>query len=297
MLDEKYNQIFTLKDGRKLGYAEFGDPSGKPVIYFHGWLGGRLDPYVCVLFEKEIDCRIISVDRPGIGLSDFKKNRTILDWSDDVVELANHLGIEKFHVLGMSGGGPYVAACAYKIPERLLSAGIIGGMGPYEETKRMLKNPNRFLFVLFDKIPFSIKLILYPMWNRFLKMKFDEKARRMLARQGNRLPKPDKVFYEDSIFQEFLLNHLKDILQQKTKKGAFIDGKLFIKSWNFSLEEIPEDLKFYIWHGEIDKNVPVEIGKYYASKVSNSTAFFYPDEAHLSVLVNKIEEIIEIINK
>jgi pimeloyl-ACP methyl ester carboxylesterase len=282
-----------LKDGRNLGYAEYGNPEGKPVFYFHGWLGGRLELYTNVIYKKKINCRLIALDRPGIGLSDYKENREILDWADDITELADYLGIDKFHILGMSGGGPYVAACAYKIPDRLLSAGILGGMGPYKDIRKMLKNPNKALFFMFSKIPFMFKIILYPMWNRFQKMEFNEKTGKALARQGMKLPKPDKMIYDDPAFQEFLLSHLKDILQQKSKKGAFLDGKLFTKPWKFKLEEISKDLKFYVWHGELDKNVSVEIGKHYASRIPNCESFFYPEEAHLSLIVNRFEEIIE----
>jgi pimeloyl-ACP methyl ester carboxylesterase len=67
-----------------------------------------------------------------MGLSDYKKDRTILDWPDDVVELADALGIDKFPIEGISGGGPYAAACAYKIPDRLTACGIISGLGPMD---------------------------------------------------------------------------------------------------------------------------------------------------------------------
>jgi pimeloyl-ACP methyl ester carboxylesterase len=291
MKDEMYYQTIILKDGRKLGFAESGNPEGAPVFYFHGWLGGRFDLHLAEIFEIQIKYRLISVDRPGIGLSSYQENREILDWSNDILELADHLEIDKFHILGMSGGGPYVAACAYKIPTRLLSAGIIGGMGPYEDSRKMLKNPNRILFALFNKLPFSLKIILLPMWKRFRKMEYNEKTGEFLAKQGKNLPEPDKKVYENSAFQEFMIFHLKDILQQESK-GPLLDGKLFTKPWNFKLKDISKDLKCYVWHGELDKNVPVKIGKFVASQIPNSEIILYPDEAHISLVVNKINEIL-----
>ena len=124
----KFNQTIRLKDGRTLGYTDLGNSDAKPVFHFHGFLGSRLE--AILLSEKDIEnlnIRLIGIDRPGIGLSDFKKNRTLLDWPDDVVELTDALGIDKFIVEGISGGGPYAAACAYKIPELLHSCGIISG--------------------------------------------------------------------------------------------------------------------------------------------------------------------------
>ncbi|MHA2309552.1 MAG: alpha/beta hydrolase, partial [Candidatus Heimdallarchaeaceae archaeon] len=292
MKNEKNFQTLTLKDGRKLGFAESGDPEGAPVFYFHGWLGGRLDLHLAETLRVEINCHLIALDRPGIGLSSYQENREILNWPDDIVELADHLGIDKFHVLGMSGGCPYVAACAYKIPTRLLSAGMIGGMGPYEESKKMLKNPNRILFSLLKKFPIAMKIVLFPMWKRLRKMEFNEKTSKFFAKQGMDLPDPDKKIYENPTFQEFMLFHLKDILQQNSK-GPFHDGKLFTKPWNFELEDISPNLKCYVWHGELDKNVSVEIAKNVVSRIPNCEATYYPDEAHISLVVNKISEIID----
>jgi len=124
-------------------------------------------------------------------------------------------------------------------------------------------------------------------------MEYNEKAGKMLQRQGMRLPEPDKRIYENPVFQEFLLYQLKDILQQDKKIGAFLDGKLFTKNWNFKPENISKKLKVYLWYGELDKNVPIEVGKYYEAKIPNCEAYYYPEEAHISIMANKIEEILE----
>ena len=107
-MTDRTNQTITLKNGRTLGYAEYGDPEGKPVFYFHGFPTSRLDWPLCDHegITSELGIRIIAIDRPGTGLSAFKRHREILDWPDDVVELADALGIERFGVLGISGGGP-----------------------------------------------------------------------------------------------------------------------------------------------------------------------------------------------
>ncbi len=88
------NQI-KLKDGRILGYAEYGDPQGKPVLYFHGTPSSRFEdsrPSVDEIATR-LGVRIILPERPGIGLSNFKSSRTILDLLDDVIELADGLNL------------------------------------------------------------------------------------------------------------------------------------------------------------------------------------------------------------
>jgi pimeloyl-ACP methyl ester carboxylesterase len=132
MTNNRTHRQIKLRDGRLLGYAEFGAPEGMPVFYFHGFPGSRLD---YLFFDDgevamENNARIIAVDRPGMGQSAFKRGRQILDWPDDVIALADALRIDRFGVLGISGGGPYAAACAFKIPARLTATGIVCGMGP-----------------------------------------------------------------------------------------------------------------------------------------------------------------------
>jgi pimeloyl-ACP methyl ester carboxylesterase len=120
----------TLPDGRTLSYAQYGDLNGKPIFFFHGTPSSRLFRHPDDSLTKSLGVRLITIDRPGFGLSDFQPGRQLLDWPDDVAALADDINIQTFAVAGISGGGPYAAACAYKIPHRLTMAGIISGVGP-----------------------------------------------------------------------------------------------------------------------------------------------------------------------
>src|SRR4051794_20731127 len=128
-MSEDLRQL-RLSDGRRLAYCEYGSPAGKPVLYFHGWPGSRLEAKLADPVAKKFNAKIIAIDRPGFGMSDFKPNRTLLDWPLDVCELADALGLDRFAVVGVSGGGPYALACARRIPERLTSVAVICGVGP-----------------------------------------------------------------------------------------------------------------------------------------------------------------------
>ena len=110
-------QTTTLPDGRTLAYAEYGDPDGRPLFFFHGFGGTHLG---WGYLESNCDAlnagvRIISPDRPGTGRSTFMPNRQFTDWPADVTALADALGLDRFGVLGVSGGGPYALACAVAI--------------------------------------------------------------------------------------------------------------------------------------------------------------------------------------
>jgi pimeloyl-ACP methyl ester carboxylesterase len=93
----KTNNIIQLSDGKKLCYAEYGDPQGEPTLLFHGNPGSRLSwgLYPGSPFLQNI--RIIAPDRPGYGRSEFKKH-ALAKWPHDITELVDHLGIKKFHL-------------------------------------------------------------------------------------------------------------------------------------------------------------------------------------------------------
>lgn len=85
--------------------------------------------------------RMICVDRPGYGLSSPQPNRTILDHVKDIEYLAEHLGLDSYGCLGISGGGPYALACAKALPaDKLKAVSIICGLGPPEVGKKGSKH-------------------------------------------------------------------------------------------------------------------------------------------------------------
>jgi pimeloyl-ACP methyl ester carboxylesterase len=106
------NEIFKLPDGRDLGYAKYGNPNGKPVLFFHGIPGSRLQRNPDLTALQELSICVYALDRPGTGLSTHQKDRQLLDWAEDVRAFVDGLRIEKFAVIGISSGGPYTRACA-----------------------------------------------------------------------------------------------------------------------------------------------------------------------------------------
>lgn len=141
-------QAMRLPDGRILSYAEYGDPNGTPVLFCHGHPGSRLQAHYLDETAAHLKARIIAPDRPGWGLSDFKFQQTLLDWTQDVVVLADYLQIDQLPVIGVSGGGSYVAACAYQLPERVSRAVFVMALGPMDVAglSRRMSVENQFPF-------------------------------------------------------------------------------------------------------------------------------------------------------
>ena len=124
------NQTVTLKDGRRLGFAEYGASTGRPVFHFHGSGSSRFEHPSAESMLDLMGIRFISVDRPGHGLSDFQPQRRLVDWPGDVCYIADHLGIGEFYVEGYSAGAPHALACAHQLPERVLAGAVYGCVAP-----------------------------------------------------------------------------------------------------------------------------------------------------------------------
>jgi pimeloyl-ACP methyl ester carboxylesterase len=266
--------VFKLKEGRKLGYIEYGDPKGKPVFFFHGWPGSRYSGKETDSDAKKLGVRIISTDRPGIGLSDFKKDRKLLDWPDDIVELADHLKIKKFSLMGVSGGGPYVAVCAYKIPERIIKAGIVVGLAPI--TKKNLEGVmlrGRIGWENYHRFPILRTLGSFGAAIQFKYLSFIGKLTAFPTKQ-------DRLAFNKAIKNK--------AGEESGVKEAFKQGivepaeelRIYTDDWGFKLKDIKA--KVYLWYGAKDKCASLNMGKYYKSKIPGSKLFIDKEGGHLA---------------
>jgi len=284
--DEKINKTIKLKDGRRLGFTDLGDPNSKPIFHFHGFPGSRLESLL--IANKVIDkgIRFLGVDRPGMGLSDFKKKRVLLDWPDDIIELADFLGFDKFSVEGISGGGPYAAVCAYKIPERLNACAFIGGLGPLNQTS---EGVNKLLFFMVRRFFWLFRVYTYFQARTNIDL---VKAEKNIKKYIPRLPEPDRMVLNEPKNLSLFLKETAEAFRQGSKGPAY-EGKIYTNPWGFNLEDISPKLKVAIWHGELDINVPVSMGREMCKLIPNCTGNFLPNEGHYSIAFNHIEEIID----
>ncbi len=116
-----------------MGYAQYGDPGGFPIVNAHGGLACRLDVEAAASVAGQSGVRLISPDRPGVGRSDPQPGRTILDWTRDVGELLDLHAIDRFAAMGWSLGGQYAAAVGYALSPWVTRVAIIAGSLPLTE--------------------------------------------------------------------------------------------------------------------------------------------------------------------
>lgn len=278
------DQILKLSDGRTLGYAEYGDLAGTPVFYFTGGNSSRLEGawFDDVAQQKAI--RLIVPDRPGFGLSDFQPQRTLLDWPDDVVQLADALEITNFAIFGLSGGGPHVAATAFKIPSRLTAAAIVSGASPYgvEGAFDGMWPPLRIMYFMARRAPTWLNAQVQAGANDPEQL---AKNKHRLPSQGDR----DILSARPEIADLFRLSQIES--GRNGIEGAGQEWQLYTRPWGFELESI--QLPITLWYGEEDGNAPVGMGRYLASQLPNSTLNILPNEGHFSLINNHIEAILD----
>jgi pimeloyl-ACP methyl ester carboxylesterase len=283
----KDGKTLQLEDGRLLGYAVYGDPGGQPVFYFHGFPGSRLEARLADDVAARLRVRLIAVDRPGFGFSDFKPGRTIFDWPDDVVRIADALEVNRFTTVGVSGGGPYAAACALKIPQRLTAAAIVCGLGPLVDTPngtdRMIRS-NHLIFFLGRRLPWLARISL---WRTGCLVR--RNPEKMLGHMIGALPVPDKAVLARPEVKATLKENVAEAFR-KGSRGAACELLLYTRAWGFALKDIATRVD--LWHGEEDRSVPSTMGRYQARAIPNCRAVFYPGEGHFSLAINHMEEIL-----
>jgi pimeloyl-ACP methyl ester carboxylesterase len=281
------NQI-VLPSSRKVAFAEFGSPDGRPVMYFHGSPASRMEP---LLIGDDalaaLGLRVIAPDRPGMGDSDFLPGRGFTDWPGDVVAIADTLGLEKFSVLGNSGGGLYVAVCAAKIPERLNAAVIVSGgwRMDWPEAKQGLPFPNRMTLFLARWSPPVLRFLLGLMGGISTGKREEE-----LAGLKKRMPAEDYAAFAEPGRLEAFGAMMSESLKQGPRDAAH-DLSLYVRHLGFRLDEIHMPLTLF--HGERDTNAPIAMVRRAVAELPAATLVTYGNEAHLSTLCNHMPEIAE----
>lgn len=274
--DDRRSRTIVLPDGRRLGYAEWGDPDGRPMLFFHGIPASRLGLEWAEDAALERGVRLLSLDRPGHGLSDPAPGRTLLGWSRDVVDFADLAGLSTFAIAGWSGGGPYVLACAMAIPERLTGAAVLSGCGPFDTPteRRSVSNLDRAMLVMSSRAPLAARLIFKPVvgWTRHapkLAVKSFEQdfSPRDLEtfRRLNPDPRPAVEFFLEAF--------------RSGTAGVVDDYRVLASPWGFAPEQI--EIPVHFWHGDDDRMASLSEARAVADRMTNAHFHLVPGAGHL----------------
>lgn len=268
----------TLSDGRRLAYAEVGDPQGRPLLLLTGTGTGRSQAYWFDAAARTAGIRLIVTDRPGYGHSDPRADLTFLNHVDDVRELLDHLKLARVSVVGMSGGGGYALACGYRLAERLDRVVLVCGMVPVpRELMKKMSSSVRLIFWLTRRMP----RLAVSMMERAVRAQgaLDDAA---LQRRLKGRPEADRRVLERPELRELSFGApAHDALRQGM--GIFVyEMGLYGRPLGFDLSQVRVPVR--VWHGLRDANVPVDIARYVAAQVPGATLHIEPEAAHLFAL-------------
>lgn len=265
----------TLGDGRELGWAEFGHPDGDPVLWFHGTPGARtqIPPSVDEVALAR-GFRIITVERPGTGRSTDHRYHRVLDLAADIEVLADALGLRRFAVVGLSGGGPYTLAVAHAMPDRVVCATLLGGLGPVRGPDAVLSYTRvlRFLAPPLEVLRTPIGSLL----NGVLKVAtpFADAA---YGAYATVLGLADRDTLREPAFRVMFI---RDLVEAGELRAAAHDMALFARHWGFQLSEV--EVPVVCWQGLSDHIVPPSHGHHQAARLPRGELRVRPGAGHFA---------------
>jgi pimeloyl-ACP methyl ester carboxylesterase len=276
-----------LPDGRRIGCLEVGKADGFPIFHFHGNGSSRLEVMMLADLAASNAVRLIGLDRPGVGASEPAPGRTLIDWPDDVAQVADRLGIERFAIEGVSAGGAYALACAHRMAGRLTGCALISSICPPELVRQAGPGWMRAGWWIAEHHPDLVEA-----WMRALlpdSLSDEPSADKRLARIAAWLGASDRDVLRRPLVRQTLVRSM----MESRRQGAAANRReilTLLRGWNFRLEQI-QLRHITVWHGEQDRLTPIGPTRLLADRLPHCTATFYAGEGHFSTLANHAQDV------
>ncbi len=260
---------------RSLGWAEFGHPDGDAVLWFHGTPGACLQvPPTVHEVALQRGFRVIAVERPGTGRSTDHHYQRIAEFGPDIEALADELGLDRFAAVGLSGGGPYTLSAARHLPDRVVVATLLGGIGPvrgpdavmsYTRLLRFAAGPLEVLRTpVGSALRAAVRLatpVADPVFNTYVRV----------------LGFADRPVLGHPQFRAMFLH---DLITADDLRATAHDLALFARHWGFALDEVT--VPVVVWHGLADVIVPPSHGHHQAARLPRGELRVRPGEGHFA---------------
>src|SRR5262249_36392824 len=271
-------------------FDEYGDPTGVPVIFCHGW------PSSCTMAQladepaRALGVRIISPDRPGISGSTMQRDRKLIDWPRLLEPLVHHLKIGEFRMLAISGGAPYAYATADAMPDRVRAIAIVGGVIPFAELKdfRGLL-PLYRLMLAFYRTRRQLLRQSFHLARPFLSFRAPIRLRPLLLKMLLLRPCDAASLREDAAFEAIFESQRR--AWRGSAEGVMADAEIYAQPWGFRIEDVRVPVR--LWHGIEDRAFAVRLAEEIANRFPDCKARFIPSEGHYSLPVRHMREILE----
>jgi pimeloyl-ACP methyl ester carboxylesterase len=263
-------------DGRRLAVEISGAPDGFPVFLLHGTPGSRSGPKPRSGILYRLGIQLICYDRPGYGGSTRYPGRRVADAADDVQTIADQLGIERFSVVGRSGGGPHALACAALLPDREKSTAVLVGLAPSnaagldwfdgmsDDNVREYSTADADQTVLVERLR-----------RRAERTVRDPESLLELVR--TQMAEPDRRVVDSAVFRRLLSQTYAEALRDGPY--GWIDDVLALRGdWGFALDTITTPV--LLWHGKDDTFSPINHTWWLANRIPGAEVQVQTVTAH-----------------
>jgi pimeloyl-ACP methyl ester carboxylesterase len=281
--------IVQLSDGAVLAFQEYGDVTGTPVLFCHGWPSSRTMAQLADQPARCLGIRIISPDRPGISGSSIHLDRKLSDWPRLVEQLVNDLGIDAFRILAISGGAPYAYATAVAMPQRVRGIAIVGGAIPFAELKDFngLLPLYRWMLAFYRNRPRVLRH-LFRLAQPFLAFRAPIRLRPLLLKMLLLRPCDEVSLRDDAAFEAIFESQRR--AWRGSAEGVMIDAQIYAQPWGFPIEDVRVPVR--LWHGIEDRAFAVRLAEEIANRFPDCKARFVPNEGHYSLPIRHMHDIL-----
>ena len=282
--------LVRLENGAVIAFEQYGDASGVPVIFCHGWPSSRTMARLTDEAARDLGIRIISPDRPGISGSSLQPNRKLSDWPQVVERLADHLGIGEFRMLAISGGAPYAYATARAMPERVRAIAIVSGAVPIVDLadRQGLLRLYRWMLTLYQRRPQLLRrlfLLARPILSLRPPVRFRPLVLKMLMLQ----PCDEESLRDSAAFEAVFESQRR--AWRKSAEGVMADAQIYAQPWGFPIEEVRVPVR--LWHGKQDRAFSVRLAEEIANRLPNCEARFVDGAGHYSLPIRYTRQILQ----
>jgi pimeloyl-ACP methyl ester carboxylesterase len=283
-------RTLELRDGRTLAWREYGPSDGRPVFSFQGTPGSRYNRYPDEESYDRLGVRLIVADRPGYGMSTRLQGRGIAVVADDVAELLEHLGLERVHATGGSGGGAHVLAFAARHPGCIRAVTVVVGAAPVEEEEtKGLIGLNRAGWYAAREGWEAVAELLTPVRERILEDPLGQFRVVMDA-----APECDKQVMEDPAWQRVFVESVTEALRPGVE-GWTDEALALLGEWDFDPSEVACSVTW--WHGEHDANAPISAVRRLLAGIEDVDLRVWSDAGHLEPYHRHDEILAELLSR
>ena len=282
------SQTLTLDNGATVAVSEYGDRSGAPVFFCHGWPSSRTMAELADEAARELGLRLISPDRPGIRDSAFQPDRKLTDWPPLLKTIADRLEIDRFRILAISGGAPYAYVTGWAMPERVEKIAVVSGAPPLDELSDLggLLPIHRQMLRLRVSRPRLLKA-LFHVARPFVALRMPIRLRPLLLKFLQ--PCDANVLRESRAFDVCFESARQ--AWRSSAYGVMTDAEIYATPWGFPLEEIRVPVA--LWHGTKDRTFAHRLARGVAERLPHCEFHLVEAAGHYSLPIRHIREILE----